>query len=89
MIDKSDKPHDQACRLHGRRMQQTRVTVNIAASVDMPTSSEHGQSLSRLQSPSGQRNLTSSIPHAITRTLSFVPRSSRVFTLVSALLNEL
>jgi hypothetical protein len=51
-------------------LQQTCVMVNIAALADAPTPSKHGQSLSWLQSPSSQRNLTSLTPCAVTRTSS-------------------
>jgi hypothetical protein len=42
------------------QLQQTRVTVNVAASTDARMPSEHGQSATRLWSPSSQHNLTSS-----------------------------
>jgi hypothetical protein len=72
-----------------KTMQWTRVTANIAASTDVPMPSEHGQSATRLHSRSSQHHLTSSTPRAVMRTLFCVPTSSRVFTPVSVLLNEL
>jgi hypothetical protein len=71
------------------QLQQTRVTVNVAASTDARMPSEHGQSATRLWSPSSQHNLTSSTLCAVTGMLSYVPTSSRVFTPVSVPLNEL